>query len=73
MTTTRLVVGIIATLVAVFAGGCGLLVVGAGIADTMAGRQTYGIPVIGFIIGIVPGVIGAVVAWRMFRKTPDVT
>ncbi len=71
MSTGKLIVGIIAALVAVFAGGCGLLVVGAGIADAMAGRPTYGAPVIGFIIGVVPGVIAGLIAWRIFRKKPE--
>ena len=71
MSTGRLIVGIIALLVAVFAGGCGLLFVVSGIAETSAGRPDYGITVIGFLIGVLPGAIGAFAAWRIFRKKPD--
>ena len=58
-------------LVAVFAGGCGVAVVVAGASDLAAGRPDYGATVIGFIIGVVPGLLGGLVAWRIFRKKPD--
>ena len=71
MSTPRLVFGIIAALVAVFAGGCGLIVVASGISDQLAGRNDYGTTVIGFIIGVVPGGIAGLIAWSIFRKKPD--
>lgn len=58
-------------LVAIFAGGCGLLFLASGLSEMAAGRSDYGITVIGFLIGVIPGAIGAVVAWFMFRKKPD--
>ena len=63
--------GILAALVAVFAGGCGLFFFIVGIGDELAGRTTYGIPYIAVIIGVVPGVIAGLIAWRVLKQPGD--
>ena len=71
MSTARLVGGIIAALVALFAGGCGLFFFIAGMIDEMAGRVTYGVPYIAVIIGVVPGAIAGWIAWWALKKRPE--
>lgn len=63
--------GIFAALVAVFAGGCGVVWFVLSIADSMAGRNAYGIPFISVIIGVIPGMIAGWIAWWALKKRPD--
>ena len=62
--------GIVFALIAIFAGGCGIIFVVAGISESMAGRQTYGIGFMGFLVGVVPGAVAAAVAWALLKKRP---
>jgi len=63
--------GIFAALVALFAGGCGVVFFVMSIADSMAGRNAYGIPFISVIIGVIPGMIAGWIAWRLLKTRPD--
>ncbi|NNE23758.1 MAG: hypothetical protein HKN11_14230 [Rhizobiales bacterium] len=63
--------GVVAALVALFAGGCGVVFFVMSIADTMAGRNAYGIPIISLVIGIIPGIIAGLVAWWLLKKRPE--
>lgn len=67
----RTFVGIVAALVAVFAGGCGVVFFVLSVGDTMAGRNAYGIPFISVIIGVIPGMIAGWIAWRLLKTRPE--
>jgi hypothetical protein len=63
----KITAGVIGVLLAVFAGGCGLLYFGIGVMTAIEGRDDYGFIVISLLIGILPGAIGALVAWWAFK------
>ena len=67
----RTFLGIVAALVAVFAGGCGVVFFVLSVADSMAGRNAYGIPIISVIIGVIPGIIAGWIAWWALKKRPQ--
>jgi len=60
--------GVVAALVALFAGGCGVVFFVMSVADSMAGRNAYGIPFISVIIGVIPGIIAGFIAWWLLKK-----
>jgi hypothetical protein len=67
MTAIRFLLGIVGVLVALFAGGCSLLlfVSMSGSADDLA--------LMGDLLpGVVLAVLGGLIAWGAFRKRPDV-
>ena len=68
MTKWWLIGGIFAALVAVFAGGCGLVFFGVSISEKMAGKTTYGIEIISLVVGVLPGVIFGLIAWWAFKR-----
>lgn len=70
MSTPRLVGGIIAALLAVFAGGCGLIYFFAGAMTLLEGKVDYGVTMFSVVIGVVPGAILGYIAWRCLRKPP---
>ncbi len=71
MGVLRVIVGIFASLVAVFAGGCSLIIFGMGIVDWFSGYQYAFINFDAMlIIGVLPAVIGGLVARACFRKRP---
>lgn len=61
------ILGIVLALVAIFAGGCGLLFFTQGLVTLNQGGQDYGITVISVIIGIVPGIICGLLSWWAFK------
>ena len=68
MSLGRRLIGIFAILLAVFAGGCGLLFLANGVTELSAGRNDYGMTVIGPLFGGVPALIGGLIAWWAFCK-----
>ena len=70
MSTPRLIGGIVLALLAIFSGGCGLLYFGAGVLTLIDGKHDYGITVIAFAIGVVPGALLGFLAWRVLRRPP---
>jgi uncharacterized membrane protein len=68
MKLLRTLVGIVGIPLAVFAGGCGLLFFASGVTELSAGRNDYGMTVIGPLVGGVPALIGGLVGWWAFRK-----
>ena len=70
MSIARRLVGIFGILLAVFAGGCGLLFLASGLSELSAGRSDYGVSIIGPVVGGIPAVIGGLIAWWAFRKPP---
>jgi hypothetical protein len=68
MSLVRRLVGIFGILLAVFAGGCGLIFLVSGLSEVAAGRNDYGVSVIGPLLGGVPALIGGLIAWLAFRK-----
>ena len=65
MQVLKIIIGIISLLLALFAGGCSLLI----IADLLSGVQSsyVGIEAV-LLIGILPAAFGALIAWLCFRK-----
>ena len=72
MSLGRRLLGIFAILVAVFAGGCGLLFLVSGLNELSAGRNDYGVSVIAPVLGGVPALIGGLIAWWALRRPKDV-
>lgn len=70
MSLARRLFGIFGILVAVFAGGCGLMFLASGLSEISAGRSDYGVSIIGPVVGGIPAVIGGLIAWWAFRKPP---
>jgi hypothetical protein len=68
MSLARRLFGIFGILVAVFAGGCGLLFLASGLNELASGRNDYGVSIIGPVLGGVPALIGVLIAWWAFRK-----
>jgi hypothetical protein len=71
MSVGRRIVGIFGILLAVFAGGCGLLFLIGGLSELSAGRNDYGVSIISPVMGGVPALIGGLIAWWAFRKPPE--
>ena len=71
MSLLRRLVGIAGLLVAIFAGGCSLLFVAEMIYDIANGLPDSSafLPFI-LLIGILPAVLGATLAWWALRKRP---
>ena len=67
MSLARRLFGIFGILLAVFAGGCGLLFTASGLMGLSAGRNDYGVSVIAPVMGGVPAVIGALIGWWAWR------
>lgn len=67
MSLARRLIGIFGILLAVFAGGCGLLFTVSGLMELSAGRNDYGVSVIAPVMGGVPAVIGGLIAWWALR------
>jgi hypothetical protein len=68
MSVGRRLVGIFGILVAIFAGGCGLMFLISGLTELAKGRSDYGVSIIGPLVGGVPALIGGLIAWWAFRK-----
>lgn len=68
MTKGWLIGGIFASLVAVFAGGCGLVFFGMSMSEKMSGKITYGIEFISLLAGVLPGIIAGLIAWWAFKR-----
>jgi hypothetical protein len=71
MSLGRRLLGIFGILLAVFAGGCGLLFLISSVTELAAGRSDYGVSIIGQVVGGVPAVIGGLIAWWAFRNPRD--
>jgi hypothetical protein len=67
MSLARRLLGIFGILLAVFAGGCGLLFTASGLTELAAGRNDYGVSIIAPVLGGVPALIGGLIAWWALR------
>jgi len=70
----RTTLGILAALVALFAGGCGLVFFIGFLAEELGGRgPSYGFQFVALAVvtGVIPGIIAGFIAWWLLRKQPE--
>ena len=62
--------GVVAALVAVFSGGCGMAYLAMAIGEAVAGQGSVDMVVVPVIFGIVPAALAEQVAWAL-KKQPE--